>query len=358
MKKYLYFVIWAILFTVVSACSSDIDNPYAATSELKINKSDILFDAPASKGSIEVESSSPISVVCNASWCSARVEGNIIQVSTTQNCNLNGRSAILTISNAKNDMVKATIQQQGMRFKVACNEVITGGDQGFTNTYDLNYNIEPNISSSVSWLHISKENKKLTVTVDANSEGHLREGYIRLNVADYKDSICVKQFDFTKDIAGDYSLVYTDNETLQRCFINVRLALSGTSYRMNLTDLQLAVPVFFDETSGNLTFKPGQYIGIKSQKYLYTALLDSKTDPSVGTVTLDPSTSFDGGLCYGKTADNGDSPTTYIAFKDNGSWQGMHIDAMLLYSFNKKNPIADNAVGAVLVMLDPVLIKK
>lgn len=94
--------------------------------------------------------------------------------------------------------------------------------------------------------------------MDENNEGHLREGYIRLNVSNYKDSICVKQFDFAKDIAGDYSLVYTDNETKQRCFLPVKLTLSGTTYRLNFTNLQLAVPVFFDETSGKLAFKPGQ----------------------------------------------------------------------------------------------------
>ena len=359
MKKYLYIIMWAMLLAIIpSACSSDIDNPYATTSKMKIIKSDVLFDAPASEGSIEVESDSPINVECSASWCSVKIEGNVIRVSTTQNSDLDGRSAILTISNKENDCIKATVQQQGMRFKVDCNEIITGGDQGCTQTFDVNYNIEPTISSSVSWLHVNKENNKLTVTMDANTEGHLREGYIRLNVADYKDSICVKQFDFAKDIAGEYSLVYTDNETLQRCFINVRLTLSGTTYRLNLTDLQLAVPAFFDETSGSLTFKPGQYIGIKNQRYLYTALLDSKADPSIGTVTLDPSMSFDGKFSYGKTADNGDTPATYLAFKDNGSWQGMHIDALLLYSFNKKNPIADNAIGAVLCMIDPVLIKK
>lgn len=359
MKKYLYIIIWTMLLAIIpSACSNDMDNPYATTSRMKIIKSDVLFDAPASEGSIEVESGSPINAECNASWCTVKVEGNVIWVTTTQNSNLNGRSAILTISNKENDCIKATVLQQGMRFKVDCNEVITSGDQGGTQTYDMNYNIEPNISSSASWLHVSKENKKLTVTMDANTEGHLREGYVRLNVADYKDSICVKQFDFAKDIAGDYSLVYTDNETKQRCFINVKLTLSGTTYRLNLNDLQLAIPVFFDEASGSLAFKPGQYIGIKNQRYLYTALLDSKADPNIGTVTLDPAMSFDGGFSYGKIADNGNDPATYLTFKDNGSWQGMYIDALLLYSFNKKNPIADNAIGSVLVMIDPVLIRK
>lgn len=359
MKKYLYNILWAVMLSMgFSACSDDTENPYAIVSDLKIISSNVLFDAPASKGDIQVESGSPISVESSASWCTTKVEGNIIEVYTTQNTSLNGRSAILTITNSKKEKVRATIQQLGMRFKVNSNEIITGTDKGFTHTYDVDYNIEPVITSSVSWLHVNKDDKKMTITADANNEGHLREGYIRINVADFKDSICVKQFDFDKDIAGNYSLVYTDSETKERCFVNVKISLSGSTYRMNLTDLQLAVPVNFEEMSGTLSFKPGQYIGIKQQKYLYTALLDSKEDPSKGTVTLDPSVTFNGGFCYGKTADNGSAPTTYLVFKDNGSWQGRHIDAMLLYTFSKKDPIADNAVGAALVMIDPVLIKK
>lgn len=360
MKKYLYIMVWAILLSVVNtACSDDDDdNPYATISTLKIVRSNVLFDAPASEGCIEVESNSPINAECNSSWCSVKVEGNTIKVSTTQNTSLNGRSTVLTITNGKNGKIQATVQQQGMRFKVSCNEVISGSDQGFTQTYDVNYNIEPTISTSATWLHVKKENQKLTVSADANTEGHLREGYIRMNVGEYKDSICVKQFDFDKDIAGDYSLVYTDNETMERSFVNVKLSLSGSTYRLNLTDVKLALPVSFDNETGNISLKAGQYIGIKSQKYLYTALLDSKADASTGTVTLNPSASISGGFNYGKTADNGEKPCTYLTFKDNGSWQGRRIDAILLYTFTKKDPITDNAVGAAMVMIDPVLIKK
>ena len=360
MKKYIYTILCTVASTLLFvACSDDMDNPYATASSMKIVSSNILFDAPACTGSIDIESSEPVKAESSASWCSTEVDGNTIKVTATRNTSLNGRTAIITITNSKNDTLKATALQQGMRLKVNCNEVISGGDFGFTQTYDLSYNIEPSISSSVSWLRVEKTNKKLTITADANTEGHLREGYIKMSVGDYKDSICVKQYDFSSDIAGDYYLVYTDDETKQRCYINARLALSGTTYRLNLTDVQLAIPVSFDETACSISFKPGQYVGIKLQRYLYTALLDSKSNPgSNNMVSLDPAMNFPGDIHYGKVADNGDQVVTYASFKDNGSWVGKSIDALLLYSFSKKNPTADYAIGAAMTMINPVLIKK
>lgn len=120
MKKYLFTILCAMSLTLIpSACSSDIDNPYATTNGIKIVKSNILFDAPASEESIEVESNSPIHVECTASWCTVKVGNHVFLVTTSPNSSLDGRSTILTISNKENS-IKATVQQQCMRFKVAC----------------------------------------------------------------------------------------------------------------------------------------------------------------------------------------------------------------------------------------------
>lgn len=146
-------IIFSALLTVfmVSSCKDDEINPYSLGKTISVVSQSVIFDAPAATGTVVVASDGgSITASADAPWATVSVSGNTVNVSVTENDNINGRSSLLTIKNGS-DSVNVTIQQRGFVFRLDAGS-ITADDDAQEKSFGLIHNTDVSIKTSVDWL--------------------------------------------------------------------------------------------------------------------------------------------------------------------------------------------------------------
>ncbi len=122
---------------------------------------------------------------------------------------------------------------------------------------------------------VDTNSKELKVSLSENTTGHLRADYIKYQVAAVTDSFIVKQFDFDKDIAGEYVFAYYDfNEDTKLELQTVRATLSRTE--LAIPEMGLVFPVSINEETGSVETRSSQYLGKFGKYYIYDTFLDTE----------------------------------------------------------------------------------
>lgn len=346
MKKVFSLICMAILALSFVACSDD-DNvgaAYQRASTISVVKSDVLFSATAGTGSVEVKTDGPITLSKTSDWCQATLtdEPGKIQVAVDDNMTINGRSCILTIKSAE-DSVNVTIQQQGFAFQIESDskEVQLTSDDAQHLSYGLICNAKPSVSTNVDWLSAEMTADSLIINVEANETGHLREGYVKYEYGDMKDSIRVGQYDFDRDIAGDYRLRFTYDNGKNWYNVRAKFYQEDGEYFLQFPSYNWKLPVTFDSKACQLRVTGGHQVG---------------TYTSGGTTTYVFSGTYTTGGAYYNQAYGAmvaaftydEAKRTCATFVDDGSFvYGVRYWAF--YHF--KTPVAssanDNRVGAL-----------
>lgn len=266
MKKILSLISLAILMLSFVACSDD-DNVGAAynrASTISVVKSDVLFSATAGTGSVEVKTDGPITLSKTSDWCTATVtdEPGKIQVAVDDNMTINGRSCVLTIKSGV-DSVNVTVQQEGFAFQIQSDskEVMLTNDDASHISYGLVRNASPRVSTNADWLKVEMTEDSLIINAEANATGHLREGYVKYEYGDMKDSIRITQYDFAKDIAGSYRLRFTYDNGKNWCNLKANLYQEDGNYFLEFPSYKWKLPVTFDSQACQLRVTGGHQVG-------------------------------------------------------------------------------------------------
>ena len=342
MKKIINLFIVLLGIFVFAACSDNIDNPYAKESTISIVKSNLVFPARASNGVVEFHSQGTVSASSNATWCKTSVVGDTVKVAVEQNNNNDGRSTVVTLRNG-NDSVNVPLVQSGLVFEMKVSTVISSSDLAASFAYAMSSNLDFNVLSAPDWVTVSNTEDSLKVSMTANTTGHRRIGYVKYNVGSYNDSIKVVQYNFDKDLAGDYYFVgQNDAGNL--------LAYKAKVYKdsISLPDLKFNIPATFDASQITISIKCGQYIGNFGAYYVYTIFADASnrnwTGYNVGSSTY----------TAGFTFDNQDGASAMFS----GTFGTHEIGTLLLSAFSAKE-LNDNTYKAdLLVLHSPFLVKK
>jgi hypothetical protein len=104
----------------------------------------------------------------------------------------------------------------------------------------------------------------LSITVNGNNLGHWRSGYVKCQTGDVVDSFLVRQFDFNKDLAGEYYFWgYSDisSKATQQAF-DAKLVKDNGQVRIELPDLGLSIPAKLDESTLSLHIYGGSIWGL------------------------------------------------------------------------------------------------
>ncbi len=341
----------ALAFSIV-ACSDDDDEgaAYNRASTISVVSSHVLFSAKAETGNVVIKSQGPISLSETSEWCKATVVGDtLVQVAVDNNENINGRSCVLTIKSGV-DSTNVTVQQQGFVFQSGVGTTLVSNDLAYKKSFSLNCNGAPTIFSTNDWLSVTAENDSLVVSMEANDTGHLRQGYIKYTYGELKDSILVTQYDFAKDIAGQYYLAFTQTNGKVGAFRS-ELRKSGAGYLLSLPQLGMDLPVTFDEKTCKISISAGSYMGpftYSGTAYQMYTVLGSSTE---GYLTWDTSVTYPAAFQYDE--ENG----TYAMFEDNGSWGSYPVDYLALSLFVDRSMEDDSYAGTLYYLIDPYLLK-
>ena len=130
----------------------------------------------------------------------------------------------------------------------------------FVKAYSSNSDVK--ITYAPEWAKASVDavSKELKVSLSENTTGHLRADYIKFQVAAVTDSFVVKQFDFDKDIAGEYVYSYYDfNEDDKLELQTVHATLSRTE--LSIPKLGLVFPISVNEKTGSVETRSSQCLG-------------------------------------------------------------------------------------------------
>ena len=334
------------------ACSDDNDEgaAYNRASTISVVSSNVLFSAKAETGDVVIKSQGLISLSETSEWCKATVVGDtLVRVAVDDNESLNGRSCVLTIKSGI-DSTNVTVQQQGFVFQTGVGTSLVSNDLAYRKAFSLNCNGAPTIFSTDDWLSVATENDSLVVSMEANDTGHLRQGYIKYTYGELKDSILVTQYDFEKDIAGQYYLAFTQTNGKLAAFQS-ELRKDGAAYVLSLPQLGMNLPVTFNEKTCKLSVSAGAYLGPftygETAYQMYAVLGNS----SSGYLTWDSSVTYSAGFQY----DEEDG--TYAMFEDNGSWGSYPVDYLALSLFVDQSMSDDSYAGTLYYLIEPYLLK-
>lgn len=350
MKKIFNFILLTLCVISYSSCSNDEGIEYFNESSVKIVSRDITFPAAASQGSIVVEAPSAFTVTTSdQGWCTTTISGSTITVNVEQNPRLEGRSSMLTI-HCGTDSTAVAIVQSGVVFKLSAGSQINVSDEAATYSYDIESNTDITITPTVEWISTVIKDGKLHISLNENSTGNLRTGSINYSAGEYHGEIKVTQYEFEKDLAGEYNFVYTNTSNGNLEYFDVELKKTGDTYSIDIPDLAFSIPITYSATKNVLTLHAGEYIGDFSTYKMFITLWD--TDG--GDLTWTSSVSMSAPFQYMEEEGTG---YTVAFFKDNGSWPGYTLTAIRLEAFSSMELSTSTRVGSLRGMFSPYLLR-
>ncbi len=345
-------IIFSVLLTVfiVSSCKDDEINPYSLGKTISVVSQSVIFDAPAATGTVVVASDgSSITAAADAPWATISVSGNTVNVSVTENDNINGRSSLLTIKNGS-DSVNVTIQQRGFVFRLDAGS-ITVGDDAQEKSFVLTHNTDVSIRTSVDWLTAAIDGDAFKVAVTANDTKHLRTGCVYYSAGAYTDSIRVVQYDFEKDLAGACFLLGTNTSNGEQAVLRATFSYdkATSKYVLDLPDFTgWKLHLGFNSSVPSAAIYAADQIGEYNGGYVFSTLWDL----DAGYLSWDSSVSISGDFQYDEA-----EKVTYVYLEDNGSWSGYNVGALRFELFSSTTLSGGARKGLLLGVADPMLLR-
>lgn len=348
MKRIFNLILCALCVISYTSCNDDEGIEYTQVSPIKIISRDVNFPASASQGSIVVDAPGAFTVsTSDQGWCTTTVSGSTIQVSVEENLGLESRNSMLTIR-CGTDTTSIAVIQAGVIFDLGAGSRIWVNDEAKTYSYDIKCNTELTLTPSEDWISVSVEEGKMNVTLTENKTGHVRKGNIAYKAGTNEDQILITQYDFEKDIAGAYMFLFTNPSTGELQYINATLSKTGNAYALKLPDLEFTIPLTYNQATGDLILKAGQYMGDYGPYKIYTVLWDTNEGYLTWSTSASMSATFeyivDEGVGY-----------TIVPFEDDGSWGTYHPNTIRFEAFSSTSLSSSTRVDALLSLGAPYL---
>lgn len=270
---------------LMASCSSDSDYQAVAESTINVLSAQTMLGPNDSEGAVTVDCTPMKAYTDEPSWLSTSIEGSTVKLAAIANDSRQSRNAKLVIKKTETDSVVINVSQYGLVLEMNNANMIYSNNQPveFTKTYRSNTDMKVIYAPEWAKASVDTNSKELKVSLSENTTGHLRADYIKYQVAAVTDSFIVKQFDFDKDIAGEYVFAYYDfnEEDTKLELQTVRAKLSRTE--LAIPELGLVFPVSINEETGSVETRSSQYLGKFGKYYIYDTFLDTDLLGYVGS---------------------------------------------------------------------------
>lgn len=348
MKKSIYIIGMAAM-GLMASCSSDSDYQAVAESTINVLSAQTSLGPDASEGEVTVDCTPAKAYTDEPSWLSASIEGSTVKLAALANDSRQSRNAKLVIKKTEADSVVINVSQYGLVLEMNKADMIYSNNQPveFTKTYRSNTDMKVIYAPEWANASVDTNSKELKVSLSENTTGHLRADYIKYQVAAVTDSFIVKQFDFDKDIAGEYVFAYYDfNEDTKLELKTVRATLSRTE--LAIPEMGLVFPVSINEETGSVETRSSQCLGKFGKYYIYDTFLDTEGHAYMGSESGLLSATFKYSEEYGTYGFFGG--TAYTVNNKTGEFL-----AMILQTFKAKSASEANYYNEFCWMVAPYI---
>ena len=350
MKNYLTALLGVFL---LMACGDDeVTEPV-----LVVSDAELFYASQGGHGSIQVSGPSYVSVSTPATWCRATVTGQRIDLDVEANVALEGRSAILTLSSGGQHL-QLTVQQRGIIYQFDHKQRYIYSDDAGSGQLPVTYDNETHVSTSADWLSARLDGDTLRYSFGENATHSIRSAWVRVRSGVYTDSLQVLQYDMQQDILGQYEL-YGVGRGDADIVMPARLAYTGRTLYLTLTDRSFTIPVTFDERDLSLHITNGVNIGRwrspDDEVNYFVHLVVTALHNNVYAVTIASSYGMKAPLDY-----DPELGTTAGTFVDDGSWarSGYLPNAFLFYLSTARDLTSSTAAGYMEALNYPRLRKR
>ena len=335
-----------------------------ATDEISIIQSGIIFkfadvseidiESKAWTNSYEANASIPMSVTSDSEWLKASLTDGILTIEADRNTKLQARTGIVTIS-VGNLTYDITVNQGPLIFPLVKVTGISQNDDAKTYTYDFPSDIPVQFETESSWIHATFANETVTITVDENNSGHMRSGSLSYSLEGTEGSLTVSQYDFDKDIAGDYQWIFTDPTDGKNYYFPATMKRDGSNYTLDFTvgAYKLSAPLKWNDATKTLNLAGGTYLGKWSSYFAYMCYTFYDPEEDAIFYTWDTKPSMNASFTYFESQGMG---ITAAAFVDAKTFD-YALSAMQIQAFRTQSASKDSSAGYIQKMEEPILMR-
>ena len=278
MKKIISMLLVAGGLLGLASCNDDDEYKATQLSSIKVLSAETSLQSRSDTGSVVVDCQ-PIEAYVSAadqSWLQVELKNDSVKFYAKQNESTESRNAMLTIKKSENDSVMVNIDQLGMLFIVQNKQdIMQPNDNASEYYFYVKSDFDGQILSTPDWISADFNNSRLNINVAENVEGHIREGYVTYGCGNFKDSVKVTQYNFEKDILGDYELWVGYNPVTDVCDRKIDATLTSTEnglVTLNFSalygnvNIPMQFPVAFDADSISLSIASGAQVASYKDK--------------------------------------------------------------------------------------------
>lgn len=335
------------------------------TDEIAVIQSGLIFKFNADVATIDIDSDAwttsydasanvDIEVSSDAEWLTADLADGKLTIAATRNTGLSARTGLLTIS-AGSLKSEITVNQGPLSFPLVKITEISQNDDEKVYTYDFPSDIAVDLTADVNWINASFANETVTIKVDANNSGHMRSGTLTYSVDGTTGEVEISQYDFDKDIVGEYQWIYTDPKDNNDYFILATINHSDKDYSLDFSvgAYKLSAAITWDDATRTLSLAGGTYLGKWSSYYAficysYNNASDGKTYTTWGNAYY-----MDASFTYFEQEGNGYTGAEFV----DGAGIANPINYLMIYAFKEQTAASGGTVGYITRMIEPVLLR-
>lgn len=317
MKK--TFNIW---FFILCAClivgCDDSDSP--AVQALKVIGNTAKFDAYGGIGSIKVVAPSAITAKSDVDWCTVIVNDKTIEVATSVNNALPGRTAIVTISSGK-EIVQVPIHQSGDIFDCDLSSYTFPGGGGEC-SFALKTTRQYTITDLPEWLSYKIVDGRIIFTATEADRDRVAD----VTIACGKSNIVTAKFTQLGiiDVTGTYIISYTVSG-VAKVGQGVVTHDKNNIYNIALSNVIIGTTIkaTYNEVNRSFIISAGQYLGNISPYFVYLCAYAG------GSIN------WGSGCQYAAIGVFNADGKVEFTFHDNGTWAGKVVDGIYFGGFDK-----------------------
>ncbi len=215
MKKLISIIsIFVCAFAVFSCSDDDMANPYARESSISIESADVLFQAPASEGTIVCSAPNGITrIESSAGWCTVQLNGNVVNVVVDKNSEKPSRSCVVRIYASENDYKDVVVQQMGLVLSVNVGNDYSTTAAPQTSEFPITYSGTDELTveeSTVDWVTYTIEDGVLKLNFKTNLTDQPRTTEVTITDGDMVTTMKVTQGAFFFIVNDDNGYVTTN----------------------------------------------------------------------------------------------------------------------------------------------------
>lgn len=308
------------------------------------------FECSSSTYEIEVHSNALVEVVSDVDWISGECVDGILKINVAENPTFDIRKCNLTIKSGVTT-TQIPVSQKGIYLEIFDMEMWACPDSRKTMTLVLPFDVPVTFTTdNPDWLvsNYNPNTRTWKITAEANNTGHIRESSFTYTLGTKTGTVRVRQCDFNKDLAStDYGLFFTNNEGV-RMYFDAALKKVGSNYRINITALNLNIPVNYDANTHQFVLRGGQACGTMGAENIYTVFVFVNPEDGGNYFTWSNSWFMKGEPEFKQV--NG-KYRTIIPFNDSGS-NPNKISFLELHSFSSTSLSGSTSRGTVIQLRD------